>query len=93
MLRAAGWAGKGYSFGIKDRLEFYLENTSRIEFVGDAELNRKERGEGKPETFDFLRSTHRSWKNRNGSCVAWISSDRDQQELCATLRTWMAMGR
>ena len=37
----------------------------RIDF-GDAEANGKQRGEGKPETFDFLGFTHISGKNRRG---------------------------
>jgi retron-type reverse transcriptase len=47
-------------------LELHPEKTRRIEFGRYAELNRKGRGEGKPETFDFLGFTHLSGKNRNG---------------------------
>jgi group II intron reverse transcriptase/maturase len=47
-------------------LELHPEKTRRIEFGQYAELNRKGRGEGKPETFDFLGFTHISGKNRNG---------------------------
>ena len=47
-------------------LELHPEKTRRIEFGRYAELNRKRRGEGKPETFDFLGFTHISGKNRNG---------------------------
>jgi RNA-directed DNA polymerase len=35
-------------------LEMHPEKTRRIEFGRYAEQNRKRRGEGKPETFDFL---------------------------------------
>jgi RNA-directed DNA polymerase len=35
-------------------LELHPEKTRRIEFGRFAEENRKRRGEGKPETFDFL---------------------------------------
>jgi hypothetical protein len=38
----------------------------RIEFGRFAEQNRERRGEGKPETFDFLGFTHISGKNRLG---------------------------
>src|SRR3981189_1619562 len=48
-------------------LELHPEKTRRIEFGRDAEQNRKRRGEGKPETFDFLGFTHISGKNGNGS--------------------------
>jgi len=39
-------------------LEIHGEKTRLIEFGRFAEANRAERGEGKPETFDFLGLTH-----------------------------------
>ena len=48
-------------------LELHPGKTRRIEFGRYAEQNRKQRGEGKPETFDFLGFTHISGKNGNGS--------------------------
>jgi len=39
-------------------LEIHKEKTRLIEFGRFAEANRAERGEGKPETFDFLGFTH-----------------------------------
>lgn len=39
-------------------LEIHNEKTRLIEFGRYAESNRRERGEGKPETFDFLGFTH-----------------------------------
>jgi RNA-directed DNA polymerase len=39
-------------------LELHPDKTRRIEFGRYAELHRKRRGEGKPETFDFLGFTH-----------------------------------
>ncbi len=47
-------------------LELHPDKTRRIEFERFAEENRKRRGEGKPETFDFLGFTHISGKNRLG---------------------------
>jgi len=47
-------------------LELHPDKTRRIEFGPFAELYRKRRGEGKPETFDFLGFTHISGKNRRG---------------------------
>jgi len=47
-------------------LELHPDKTRRIEFGRFAEENRKRRGEGKPETFDFLGFTHISGKNRHG---------------------------
>ena len=47
-------------------LELHPEKTRRIEFGRFAEQNRERRGEGKPETFDFLGFTHISGKNSKG---------------------------
>src|SRR6266699_2478697 len=47
-------------------LELHPDKTRRIEFGRFAEQNRERRGEGKPETFDFLGFTHISGKNRLG---------------------------
>jgi len=46
-------------------LELHPDKTRLIEFGRFAAANRKERGEGKPETFDFLGFTHicgQTWK-------------------------------
>jgi RNA-directed DNA polymerase len=48
-------------------LELHPDKTRRIEFGRYAELNRKRRGEDKPETFDFLGFTHISGKTRKGA--------------------------
>jgi hypothetical protein len=48
-------------------LELHPDKTRRIEFGRFAEHNRNWRGEGKPETFDFLGFTHISGKDRNRS--------------------------
>jgi hypothetical protein len=42
----------------KFQLELHPDKTRLIEFGRHAEENRKRRGEGKPETFDFLGFTH-----------------------------------
>jgi len=47
-------------------LELHAEKTRLIEFGRFAEGNRKRRGEGKPETFDFLGFTHMCGKTRKG---------------------------
>ena len=47
-------------------LELHPDKTRRIEFGRFAEENRRRRGEGKPETFDFLGLTHISGTNRLG---------------------------
>jgi len=50
------------SFGLK----LHPEKTRLIEFGRFAESNRKQRGEGKPDSFDFLGFTHYCGKTRNG---------------------------
>jgi group II intron reverse transcriptase/maturase len=47
-------------------LELHPDKTRLVEFGRFAERNREQRGEGKPETFDFLGLTHISGKNRKG---------------------------
>jgi len=47
-------------------LELHPDKTRRIEFGRFAEQNRKKRGEGKPETFDFLGFSHICGKDRWG---------------------------
>ena len=44
-------------------LELHPEKTRLIEFGRFAESNRRERGKGKPETFDFLGFTPICWKS------------------------------
>jgi group II intron reverse transcriptase/maturase len=56
---------------VKERLaifglELEPDKTRLIEFGRFAEENRKQRGVGKPETFDFLGFTHYCSKSRNG---------------------------
>jgi len=46
-------------------LELHPEKTRLIEFGRFAAANREERGEGKPETFDFLGFTHYCAKRRS----------------------------
>ncbi len=47
-------------------LELHPEKTRLIEFGRSAEQNRKKRGLGKPETFNFLGLTHMCGKSRKG---------------------------
>jgi hypothetical protein len=47
-------------------LELHPDKTRRIEFGRFAEQNRERRGEGRPETFDFLGFQHISGKNGLG---------------------------
>jgi len=53
-------------------LEIHKEKTRLIEFGRFAEQNRQRRGEGKPETFDFLGFTHICAKRRSdGKFTVW----------------------
>ena len=47
-------------------LELHAQKTRLIEFGRDAEKDRQSRGEGKPETFNFLGFTHSCAKTRKG---------------------------
>lgn len=51
-------------------LELHPEKTRMIEFGRLAESNRKRRGEGKPETFDFLGFTHMCGRTRTAGYFA-----------------------
>src|SRR5580658_8670479 len=53
-------------------LELHPEKTRLIEFGRFAGRNRKQRGEGKPETFTFLGFSHYCGKRRsNGTFIVW----------------------
>ncbi len=52
-------------------LEFNAEKTRLIEFGRFAARDRKQRGEGKPETFTFLGFTHFCGQRRNGAFIVW----------------------
>ena len=52
-------------------LELHAEKTRLIEFGRFAAQDRKQRGEGKPETFTFLGFTHFCGKRRNGAFIVW----------------------
>lgn len=56
----AAWIDRLRVFG----LELHPDKTRLIEFGRAAAVNRKQRGEGKPETFDFLGFTHICGKTR-----------------------------
>jgi group II intron reverse transcriptase/maturase len=67
--------GRAFLEALRERLEAYglrlhSTKTRLIEFGRFAASNRRDRGEGKPETFDFLGFTHICGKTRNGKfCV------------------------
>jgi len=65
-------------------LKLHPTKTRLVEFGRFAASNRRDRGEGKPETFDFLGFTHICGKTRKG----WFSIKRItiRKRLCRKLR-------
>jgi RNA-directed DNA polymerase len=61
-------------------LELHPEKTRLIEFGRYAEERRTERGEGPPETFDFLGFTHISGKTRRGDFTIHRRTSRKKFE-------------
>ena len=53
----------------KFKLELHPDKTRLIEFGRCADKNRRGRGDGKPETFDFLGFTHACDKTRSGRFI------------------------
>src|SRR4030081_2695335 len=51
-------------------LELHPDKTRLIEFGRNAETNRGKRGEGRPETFDFLGFTHYCG-TKKGRFIVW----------------------
>jgi group II intron reverse transcriptase/maturase len=72
-------------------LELHQDKTRLIEFGRFAAANRKERGEGKPETFDFLGFTHIcARKRKDGSFTVRRKTigkrlSKKIQDVCAIL--------
>ena len=48
------------------KLELHADKTRLIRFGSHAQANRRERGQGKPETFEFLGFTHICGKTKSG---------------------------
>jgi RNA-directed DNA polymerase len=68
------WEAEKFKELLKQRLaqfglELHPEKTRLIEFGRFAATNRKQRGEGRPETFDFLGFTHICAKSRKGNYI------------------------
>ncbi len=76
------------------KLELHAEKTRLIEFGRFAADNREERGDGKPETFNFLGFTHMCGKTRKGKFTVLRQTmqkkmQRKLQELKVELRKRM----
>lgn len=72
-------------------LELHPDKTRLIEFGRFAASNRQERGEGKPQTFDFLGFTHVCGRKRAGGFKVLRQTARKRmraklKEVAATLR-------
>jgi hypothetical protein len=65
-------------------LELNTDKTRLIEFGRRAERDRKRRGEGKPETFNFLGFTHSCGRHRKGYFSLWRKTTR--KRMVAKLR-------
>ena len=61
-------------------LTLHPEKTRLLEFGRNAERIRSERGDGKPETFDFLGFTHICGKTRKGGFQLWRRSARKRMK-------------
>lgn len=66
---------------LKERLSHFglklsVQKTRLIEFGRFAEVNRSKRGEGKPETFDFLGFTHYCDQTRDGRFAIQVKTSR-----------------
>ena len=61
-------------------LTLHGEKTRLIRFGRFAALNRKERGEGKPETFNFLGFTHICGRSRRGGFLLRRKTRRDRMQ-------------
>jgi RNA-directed DNA polymerase len=62
-------------------LSLHPEKTRLIEFGRDAENNRKRRGLGKPETFDFLGFTFICGRSRRGKFLIKRKTRRDRMRV------------
>jgi group II intron reverse transcriptase/maturase len=59
-------------------LTLHPDKTRLIEFGRHADRNRRGRGDGKPDTFNFLGFTHSCGKTRNGRFAVWRQTMRQR---------------
>lgn len=60
----------------KFQLDLHPEKTRLIEFGPFAAMTRQKRGQGKPETFNFLGFTHICGKTQKGKFTIWRQTER-----------------
>jgi hypothetical protein len=61
-------------------LQLHADKTRIVEFGRFAEQNRRQRGEGKPETFNFLGFTHICGRTRKGHFTVLRQTMRQRQQ-------------
>lgn len=90
---------RNFYLQLKDRLgkfnlEIAPEKTKIIEFGQFAARNKRNRGEGKPETFDFLGFTHYCGESRNGRFrVKRLTSRKKFQSALNRMKLWIKSNR
>ncbi|MFL0248282.1 group II intron reverse transcriptase/maturase [Candidatus Clostridium stratigraminis] len=89
------WEAEKYYDELKKRmgkfnLELEISKSRLLEFGKFAESNRKARGEGKPETFDFLGFTFYCGKSRRGyPCVMLQTSSKKFRQKLKDTKKWL----
>ena len=74
----------------KFNLELHPEKTRLIEFGRFAVANHRRRGEGKPETFNFLGFTHSCDKTRKGKFIVLRQTERRRlRAKLKELKVWL----
>lgn len=93
------WEAENYYTELKERMKkFNLEleeSKSRLlEFGRYAESNRRKRGLGKPETFDFLGFTFYCGKSRKGNpCVMLRTNRKKFRQKLKDTKLWLYQNR
>jgi len=93
------WEARRFMAELRERMELFNlklhpEKTRLLEFGRHAMARRAQRGEGKPETFNFLGFTHICGRSRRGNFLLIRQTRRDRmraklRELKAELRKRM----
>jgi group II intron reverse transcriptase/maturase len=93
------WEAERFLEAVKERLaifglELEPDKTRLIEFGRFAEDNRRKRGGGKPETFDFLGFTHYCSKSREGKFrMKRKTASKKSRTKLAEMNQWIKYNR
>src|SRR5215469_6858563 len=79
------WEAERFLAELRERfahfgLQLHADKTRIVEFGRFAEQNRRQRGEGKPETFNFLGFTHICARTRKGHFTVLRQTMRQRQQ-------------